>query len=107
LPIWDNAGEADSIAHLCNVVHAGLPIPYGYRYSAIGEIKLGLDQDGLLGREMLWSPSCKLLDQCRQFGADDQVHRFCFALALFHLLLSALLIGVRTTKTKRAAIQNG
>lgn len=36
-----------------------------------------------------------------------QVHRFCFALALFHLLLSALLIGVRTTKDKRAAIQNG
>lgn len=35
------------------------------------------------------------------------VHRFCFALALFHLILSALLIGVRTTKTKRAAIQNG
>ncbi|WWC65808.1 uncharacterized protein I303_108430 [Kwoniella dejecticola CBS 10117] len=35
------------------------------------------------------------------------VHRFCFALALFHLLLSATLIGVRTTKTKRAAIQNG
>ncbi|WVW86956.1 hypothetical protein I302_109012 [Kwoniella bestiolae CBS 10118] len=35
------------------------------------------------------------------------VHRFCFALALFHLLLSATLIGVRSTKTKRAAIQNG
>ncbi|WVN89942.1 uncharacterized protein L203_105172 [Cryptococcus depauperatus CBS 7841] len=35
------------------------------------------------------------------------VHRFCFALALFHLLLSTMLIGVRSTKTKRAAIQNG
>jgi hypothetical protein len=35
------------------------------------------------------------------------VHRFCFALALFHLLLSAALIGVRSTKTKRAAVQNG
>ncbi|KAK8849643.1 hypothetical protein IAR55_004978 [Kwoniella newhampshirensis] len=35
------------------------------------------------------------------------VHRFCFALALFHLLLSAALVGVKTTKTKRAAIQNG
>ncbi|KAL7419830.1 Membrane protein tms1 [Cryptotrichosporon argae] len=35
------------------------------------------------------------------------VHRFCFALALFHLLLSALLVGVRSTKTSRAAIQNG
>lgn len=36
-----------------------------------------------------------------------QVHRFCFALTLFHLVLSLLLIGVRSTKTKRAAIQNG
>ncbi|KAK4688671.1 serine incorporator 1, partial [Tremellales sp. Uapishka_1] len=35
------------------------------------------------------------------------VHRFCFALALFHLLLSASLVGVQSTKTKRAAIQNG
>ncbi|WVQ77734.1 hypothetical protein IAR50_007424 [Cryptococcus sp. DSM 104548] len=34
-------------------------------------------------------------------------HRFCFALVLFHLILSSLLIGVRSTKTKRAAIQNG
>jgi hypothetical protein len=36
-----------------------------------------------------------------------QVHRFCFALALFHLTLSALLVRVQSTKTKRAAIQNG
>lgn len=35
------------------------------------------------------------------------VHRFCFALAMFHLILSLLLVGVRSTKTKRAAIQNG
>ncbi|PPQ69010.1 hypothetical protein CVT24_000085 [Panaeolus cyanescens] len=35
------------------------------------------------------------------------VHRICFALALFHLLLSSALIGVRDTKDKRAAIQNG
>lgn len=35
------------------------------------------------------------------------VHRFCFALTMFHLLLSALLIGVRSTKDKRAQIQNG
>ncbi|ORY34785.1 putative membrane protein [Naematelia encephala] len=35
------------------------------------------------------------------------VHRFCFALALFHLILSAMLIGVHSTKAKRAAIQNG
>lgn len=35
------------------------------------------------------------------------VHRFCFALALFHFVLSASLINVRSTKAKHAAIQNG
>ena len=35
------------------------------------------------------------------------VHRFCFALTLFHLILSAALVGVNSTKDKRAAIQNG
>ncbi|KWU41147.1 putative membrane protein [Rhodotorula sp. JG-1b] len=35
------------------------------------------------------------------------VHRICFALAMFHLALSLLLIGVKDTRTKRAAIQNG
>ncbi|GAA5876336.1 hypothetical protein JCM8547_008887 [Rhodosporidiobolus lusitaniae] len=35
------------------------------------------------------------------------VHRICFALALFHLIHSLLLIGVKDTRTKRAAIQNG
>ncbi|BGP20111.1 hypothetical protein JCM10213_000805 [Rhodosporidiobolus nylandii] len=35
------------------------------------------------------------------------VHRICFALAIFHLLHSLLLIGVKDTRTKRAAIQNG
>jgi len=35
------------------------------------------------------------------------VHRICFALALFHVLLSFSLIGVRDTRDKRAAIQNG
>jgi len=35
------------------------------------------------------------------------VHRICFALALLHTILSLLLIGVRDTRTKRAAIQNG
>lgn len=37
----------------------------------------------------------------------NQVHRICFALALFHMILSVLLIGVKDTRTKRAAIQNG
>ncbi|GAA5982327.1 hypothetical protein JCM10908_006600 [Rhodotorula pacifica] len=35
------------------------------------------------------------------------VHRICFALAMFHAVLSLLLIGVKDTRTKRAAIQNG
>ncbi|KAF8622553.1 hypothetical protein AX15_006906 [Amanita polypyramis BW_CC] len=35
------------------------------------------------------------------------IHRICFALALFHCILSALLIGVKDTRDKRAAIQNG
>jgi len=35
------------------------------------------------------------------------IHRICFALSLFHLILSALLVGVQTTKEKRAEIQNG
>lgn len=36
-----------------------------------------------------------------------QVHRICFALSLFHLIIGALLIGVKDTRDKRAAIQNG
>lgn len=35
------------------------------------------------------------------------IHRVCFALALFHAILSTSLIGVRDTRDKRAAIQNG
>ncbi|KAH8925474.1 TMS membrane protein/tumor differentially expressed protein [Atractiella rhizophila] len=35
------------------------------------------------------------------------VHRFCFALAVFHLILSASLVDVHDTRTKRAEIQNG
>ena len=35
------------------------------------------------------------------------VHRVCFALSLFHAILSTSLIGVRDTQDKRAAIQNG
>jgi len=35
------------------------------------------------------------------------VHRVCFALVLFHAILSISLIGVRDTRDKRAAIQNG
>jgi len=35
------------------------------------------------------------------------VHRVCFALTLFHAILSASLIGVRDTRDKRAALQNG
>lgn len=35
------------------------------------------------------------------------VHRFCFALVVLHAILSLSLIGVRSTKDKRAAVQNG
>ncbi|CDS07507.1 hypothetical protein LRAMOSA01456 [Lichtheimia ramosa] len=35
------------------------------------------------------------------------VHRVCFALVLFHALLGCLLLGVRDSRQKRAAIQNG
>lgn len=35
------------------------------------------------------------------------VHRVCFALALFHIILSISLFGVRDTRDNRAAIQNG
>ncbi|ESK93006.1 membrane protein [Moniliophthora roreri MCA 2997] len=35
------------------------------------------------------------------------VHRICFALTLLHAILSIALIGVKDTKDKRAAIQNG
>lgn len=35
------------------------------------------------------------------------VHRICFALALFHAALAAMLVGVHDTRVKRAAIQNG
>jgi len=35
------------------------------------------------------------------------VHRVCFALSLFHIILSFSLLGVRDTRDKRAAIQNG
>jgi hypothetical protein len=36
-----------------------------------------------------------------------QVHRICFALALFHFILAAALVGVQDTRDKRASIQNG
>ncbi|KAJ7494596.1 serine incorporator/TMS membrane protein [Mycena galericulata] len=35
------------------------------------------------------------------------VHRICFALTLLHTILSLSLIGVKDTRDKRAAIQNG
>lgn len=39
--------------------------------------------------------------------AFAQVHRFCFALGLLHLVLALLLIGVHNTRNKRASLQNG
>ncbi|TFK70313.1 TMS membrane protein/tumor differentially expressed protein [Pluteus cervinus] len=43
-------------------------------------------------------------DQCYGVMA---VHRICFALSLFHFILSAALVGVQDTRDKRAAVQNG
>ncbi|KAM0749974.1 TMS membrane protein/tumor differentially expressed protein [Meredithblackwellia eburnea MCA 4105] len=40
-------------------------------------------------------------------GGVLAVHRVFFAMALFHLILSLLLINVHSTRSKRAAIQNG
>ncbi|CDW96812.1 hypothetical protein [Sporisorium scitamineum] len=47
---------------------------------------------------------CKDKDRCYGVLA---VHRITFALSLFHFILGMLLIGVKDTRTKRAAIQNG
>ncbi|PWN48344.1 TMS membrane protein/tumor differentially expressed protein [Violaceomyces palustris] len=47
---------------------------------------------------------CRDKDRCYGVLA---VHRITFALALFHFILGCLLIGVKDTRTKRAAIQNG
>ncbi|CAG8648968.1 13838_t:CDS:2, partial [Acaulospora morrowiae] len=35
------------------------------------------------------------------------VHRICFALSFFHIILALSVIGVNDTRSKRAAIQNG
>src|SRR5467141_636572 len=35
------------------------------------------------------------------------VHRINFGLGLFHLILAFLLVGVRTSRDSRAALQNG
>lgn len=58
---------------------------------------------------MLWRPSSRfsLSAVYRQLIESTQVHRICFALVLFHTILSSLLVGVRDTRTRRAAIQNG
>ncbi|KAJ6261323.1 hypothetical protein Dda_3992 [Drechslerella dactyloides] len=42
--------------------------------------------------------------ECYGFVA---VHRFNFALGLFHFVMALMLLGVRSTKNGRAAIQNG
>lgn len=52
-------------------------------------------------------------DYIKMDCADDKcygvlaVHRICFALSLFHFMLSLSLINVQDTRDKRAAIQNG
>ncbi|KAJ7903625.1 serine incorporator/TMS membrane protein [Mycena olivaceomarginata] len=49
-------------------------------------------------------------DYIKMDCANDKcygVHRICFALTLLHTILSLSLIGVKDTRDKRAAIQNG
>jgi len=55
-----------------------------------------------------WSPEYNKLDCAKEscYGLLA-VHRACFALTVFHAILSASLIGVDNTRDKRAAIQNG
>lgn len=48
--------------------------------------------------------TCEQQESC--FGVMA-VHRITFALALFHVILAALLVDVSDTRSKRAAIQNG
>lgn len=36
-----------------------------------------------------------------------KVHRVCFALVLFHAIIGLLVLGVRDSRQKRAALQNG
>jgi hypothetical protein len=66
---------------------------------------------------MLWVASCGLA-RCRQPcgmiahglcipDPHRQVHRFEFALVIFHSILALLVLGVKSTKAKRAAVQNG
>ena len=55
---------------------------------------------------MLWSARCECAAESMDVP-EPQTHRFCFALAMFHLILAASLIGVQSTKDKRAALQNG
>lgn len=80
------------------------------REQEIGGMDTRLFVNGLCGGEVLWrlgglSLSASL--RCVVLTETLQVHRICFALALLHTILSLLLIGVKDTKTKRAAIQNG
>lgn len=49
-------------------------------------------------------PITCLGEQCYGFVA---VHRFNFALGVFHAILALILVGVRSSKDGRAAIQNG
>jgi len=66
-----HAAGADKVAHLRYVVYAGVLVKDGYRYSAIGEVELGLDQDGLFRWEMLWSTRCKLARPSNRHRAND------------------------------------
>ncbi|EJD53006.1 TMS membrane protein/tumor differentially expressed protein [Auricularia subglabra TFB-10046 SS5] len=61
-----------------------------------------------IGLLQKWSPEYTRMD-CAKGSCYGvlAVHRVCFALVLLHGILSALLIGVKDTRDKRASIQNG
>ncbi|KZV90239.1 TMS membrane protein/tumor differentially expressed protein [Exidia glandulosa HHB12029] len=61
-----------------------------------------------IGLLQKWSPEYTKLD-CPNGSCYGvlAVHRVCFSLVLLHTFLSALLIGVKDTRNKRSAIQNG
>jgi serine incorporator 1/3 len=68
-------------------------------------IKMDCDEDkcyGVLAVSSIYADGFNFM-----LNATRQVHRICFALCLFHGILGISLIGVKDTRDKRAAIQNG
>lgn len=58
-------------------------------------------------REYIGAEENKLQFDCRNGVGYLAVYRLCFILTLFFLLFSLMMVGVRSSKDPRAAIQNG